>query len=423
MTNPDLTQPDSNRTEPAVATLLPREIPAHIPSLSKCRVREDVRWRVRWHESGRIKRKFFCGRETAEAFIARLRGEAITARTRLAALPQDEQETLWRAYTIAREKSLNLVDLLALAEHQPQTGPGPGIKAVLTEMLAAKRHAGRATKYVKNLEIVLGGFAKGREHQAINQVTLQEIERFLAAHNARYWPTLRARLSNLFNFAIRRGYRPDNPCTRLETVNIPPGTPAIITLEEIKICLDWFKANPRSMAWFVLSAFAGLRPEEAAKTTWPMINFEEGWIRVEAQTSKVRQRRVVYPLPMALDWLRLAKKLDSRLPIRISKLIDDRNKLKRRLGWNTWKKDCTRHSAASYWLAQSNSVSPVATAFGHSEGTLKSHYMALVTKAEAEQFWRLLPEIQKKKKLLAKKLGKKKGAKTKPRIAPTRNGR
>ena len=74
---------------------------------------------------------------------------------------------------------------------------------------------------------------------------------------------------------------------------------------------EWFDylpeqpSAPHSILAFELKLlnFAGLRPEEAAKTTWAMINFKEGWIRVEAQTSKIRQRRVVYAPPMAMAWL------------------------------------------------------------------------------------------------------------------------
>ena len=75
MSNSDPTQPDSPLTEPPVATPLPRERPAHSPSVSKCRVRDEIRWRVRWHETGRIKRKFFTGREPGH--LARRRAAAM----------------------------------------------------------------------------------------------------------------------------------------------------------------------------------------------------------------------------------------------------------------------------------------------------------------------------------------------------------
>ena len=56
-------------------------------------------------------------------------------------------------------------------------------------------------------------------------------------------------------------------------------------------------------------------------------------------------------------------------------------------GTNRWR--VRRHSAASYWLADCGSAATVATALGHSDSVLKKHYMALVTKADAEKFWKL----------------------------------
>ena len=56
-----------------------------------------------------------------------------------------------------------------------------------------------------------------------------------------------------------------------------------------------------------------------------------------------------------------------------------------------WKKDVTRHSAATYMLATSGSAAAVATTLGNSETILKRHYLALVTRAQAEAFWAVQP--------------------------------
>jgi integrase len=135
-------------------------------------------------------------------------------------------------------------------------------------------------------------------------------------------------------------------------VTRPP--PHILTPEEAKTCATWLQENPKMLGHWVLSTFAGLRPEEAAKTTWKEINFEEGWIRVEAQTTKVRQRRVVYPPKMVFDWLRAAKEAGTKLTN--SRTIRNRvhRQLCKVLGWKHWKKDITRHSATSYWLSQTH---------------------------------------------------------------------
>ena len=216
---------------------------------------------------------------------------------------------------------------------------------------------------------------------------------FLYARTLEYRPTLRTRLSTRFNFAIRRGYfNGVNPCVRLEPFTIPDRTPQIFNLRGNRPMPGLVQnPPPLTFAWFVLSTYAGLRPEEAQKTRWEMINFEEGWIRVEAQTSKVNQRRVVYPHPQALKLLKLARKLKSELPLTDGKLIVYRKFLTARLGMKQWPHDVTRHTAASMWLALTADAAQVANALGHSEGILHRNYKALVTKADAKQFWALAP--------------------------------
>ena len=61
------------------------------------------------------------------------------------------------------------------------------------------------------------------------------------------------------------------------------------------------------------------------------------------------------------------------------------------LDWPAWKQDVTRHSAASFWLAQCGSTATVSTELGHSESVLLKNYKALVTKTEAAAYWALLP--------------------------------
>ena len=64
------------------------------------------------------------------------------------------------------------------------------------------------------------------------------------------------------------------------------------------------------------------------------------------------------------------------------------NKFKAELAWPKWKKDVTRHSAATYMLATSSSAAAVATTLGNSETILKRHYLTLVTRADAQTFWK-----------------------------------
>lgn len=145
--------------------------------------------------------------------------------------------------------------------------------------------------------------------------------------------------------------------------------------------------------WFALSTFCGLRPEETDHIQKSQIHASEGWIRVEI--SKVKQRRVVYPTKEAMRLVKACMKLKG-WPLTINQRRRAIRALRNRLGWKEWPKDITRHSAASYWLATSQSAASVAESLGHSESVLKRHYKALVTKKQALQFWAVAEKMAKR---------------------------
>jgi hypothetical protein len=49
---------------------------------------------VRWHEAGKLRRKFFTGREAAEAHAISLRGSTLGADQQFLTLPQVDREKL-----------------------------------------------------------------------------------------------------------------------------------------------------------------------------------------------------------------------------------------------------------------------------------------------------------------------------------------
>jgi integrase len=337
------------------------------------------------------RRHIFASRDAAEKHASSLRGDAVPTAQALAALQPAEQDQLLQALRVARERGIQLLDL-ALGYHGPATAKhSPALGAVIKELIATTTAAGCAQTYVNELSRYLNAFAKGRTTLPIAKLTVADAKGFVEQFKIPSRATVRTRLSALFSHAVRQGYRPDNPCDRLKNPRQCQKTPHILTLEETRKALDWLIAHPRSLAWFALSAFAGLRPEEAQKTHWEQINITEGWIRVEAQTSKKAERRVVYPEPTALLWLAYAKDHGAQLPLTQKVRTADRKALRKHLGWPVWKQDVTRHSAASYWLAESASAATVATALGHSETILRTRYMALVTKAEANEYFSMLP--------------------------------
>lgn len=362
-------------------------------TVQKWTVRGQTKWAVHRLEAGKRKRTFFGSKKAAEAEAGLLRSQQAAVGDAWLALPAPERQRLIQVYGEARELGVDLADLLADWKRSPRfTGSSPALENAIGELLKAKSSSGRSARYAESLSIPLKQFARGRERVPIASLGVRDVEGYLNSKNIRSRQTLRARLSTLFRFAIRRGHRADNPCDRLESVKVVKSPPAILTVEQTRKCLDWLDGKrSRAFGWFVLTSLAGLRPEEAEKTSWQNINFDEGWIRVEAQTTKVRQRRVVYPHPTAMAWLRHTKMRGAELPLARQPRRRAIRMLRTLLRFPHWPKDVTRHTAASYWLADSGSATQVAEALGHSEDVLRKNYMALVTKAQAQEFWRLLP--------------------------------
>jgi integrase len=362
-------------------------------TIQKWKIRGQTQWAVHRVEAGKRKRTFFDSKRAAESEAMLLRSQQAAAGEVWLALPVAERQRLIQIYHEAQQLEVDLADLLSDWKRSPRlTGTSPVLENVIGELAAAKVASGRSIRYAESLSLLLRQFAKGRERAPIAGLGVREVETFLNSKNLNSRQTLRARLSTLFRFAVRRGYRADNPCDRLESVRVGKSAPVVLTVDQTKACLDFLDAKKSgALAWFVLTTFAGLRPEEAEKTSWDQINFEEGWIRVEAQTTKVRQRRVVYPNSSAMAWLQHARSQNADLPLGRQPRRRAIRVLRKLLGFTVWPKDVTRRTAASYWLAETGNATLVSTALGHSEAVLRKNYMALVTKAQALEFWRLVP--------------------------------
>jgi Site-specific recombinase XerD len=264
------------------------------------------------------------------------------------------------------------------------------LSVAITELVKTKITANRRPAYVASLEQYLCRWSKGQETKPVAAVKLEEIEAFLnGLPSMSSRATAINRLSTLFSFAVRRGWRTDNPCRRLERPHVENGTPSILTVDEAKKVLQFTRAKmPRFLPWLTLALFAGIRPEEADKMTWEAIDLDRGIAKVDALTAKVRNRRNVHLKPVAIEWLR--KGGDLPLPhVTRRRCL---RKLRDVLGWPVWKKDVLRHSAASYWLASDPDAPRIAMELGNSPGVLFKHYRELVSDEQAKQFWALTPK-------------------------------
>jgi len=180
--------------------------------------------------------------------------------------------------------------------------------------------------------------------------------------------------------------------TKLRARDTPMSSvPRVFTVGQMETALSWVRTeSPRQLAWFVLTAMCGLRPEEAMLASWAAV--KDDHVVVEAHTCKTSQRRLVYAPPSAMAWLRYAQATGSSLPLPSPAKRRMQRRLAEVLGFaEGWPQDITRHTAASYWVAQFSNANEVAENLGHSVKILRSHYKSVVTREAAAQFWALMP--------------------------------
>lgn len=358
-------------------------------TVHKRTLRNKKVWEVYRREGGKRKRSYFYDSDSAEQEASRIRDQIAIAGQTWRTLTGPERDEAIAVAVEAKGAGESLRRIWEAHRATPKT-LSPKLSTVIAELISVKEKAGRAVVYTNGLDAGLKQFAAGRD-APISAITLTDLEKWLDSKNLASRSTLRSRLSTLFKFAVRRGYCPANPCERLEAVTVAKSPPAVFTLTQIKACLKWLQKHPRAFPWFVLSCCCGLRPEEAEQTRKADIHIKEGWIKVEAQTTKVRQRRVVYPKKEAMALLaRAMKKKGKQLPMNRTSRRRELKALRKHLKLPAWPKDITRHTAASYWIADCQSAAHVAQSLGNSETILKRHYQAVKTKEEARLFWKAL---------------------------------
>jgi hypothetical protein len=345
---------------------------------------------------GKRRRRYFNKRKEAEAALRQAQREADAVGRRWSFL---EPERRAEVVTILGEVEAAGLTLRAVWDSfrsgfSAAACASKPLADAITELVKAKAGANRRPAYVASLEQYLRRWAKGKEALPIASVKLDDVETFLNG-----LPSLSSRatginrLSTLFSFAARRGWRSDNPCERVERPHVEYGTPAILTIDEAAKVLAYTRSEmPRFLPWLVLAMFGGLQPEEIDRLSWEAVDLGRGLVTIGALAAKVRTRRIVHLKPVAVAWLRLGGDMPMPHATRRRCL----RKLREVLGWPAWKKDVLRHSAASYWLASDPDAPRIAMELGNSPAILLKHYREVVTDEAAKKYWELVPDKSKR---------------------------
>lgn len=290
--------------------------------------------------------------------------------------------------------------------------PGGGertIAQVIEEFIAAKRTANRKETYLKIQTYVLSNvFGEVFGERKAQDVTAPEIEAWM---NAQDWSG-RTRLNyfsdvrNLFGFAVRRGYRPNNPMLVLEKPSVMAAKPGVLTVQQASSLLSVAEAGEGEMlAAVALGLFAGLRTCELELIQWENIDLGARNIHITPEiTKRVKglNERDVEISENLLAWLAPVAKKSG--PVAPPKSFDYRlAKLAESSEIAVWPKNAMRHSFASYHLKHFKNAPLTATQLGHmgSTKTLFDKYQTRVTPADAARYWELKPTLGASSKIVS----------------------
>ena len=203
----------------------------------------------------------------------------------------------------------------------------------------------------------------------------------------------RRHLVGLFNFALRNQYTRNNPAVPLPTPRVHlDKRPTIFTVPEVRgLMRAAVDRKPEMIPYFALCLFAGLRPDsEAQHMNWADIDLDRGELYVSNSISKTGTERYVALQPNLIEWLLPFHQEEAKVFFSRWFFVKIREQSEL-----CWAHDITRHSYGSYHLGAFRNAGDTAEQMGHLSSTsmLFRHYRRAVRQDDAEEYWKIRPEL------------------------------
>jgi hypothetical protein len=215
-------------------------------------------------------------------------------------------------------------------------------------------------------------------------------------------------LAEVLRYAQQKRYVATNPIdelTAFEVKDIEGQTaearePKILTTSQSRALLAAAFAQPELDlgAAVTLGLFCGIRTEELKRLRWDAVrlNEEEPFVVIGPDIAKKRRIRNVIIPPCAVAWLQAwPKRTKDGAVTRNDHANDYQKRFKKlaRLAGIEWDQNAMRHSFGSYHFAVQGNAIETARLMGHrgDDGVLFSHYRALATKTQGEEYFSTLP--------------------------------
>ena len=205
-------------------------------------------------------------------------------------------------------------------------------------------------------------------------------------------------LRGLFRYGHDLGYLKEVPIRRNDFVEIKRAEIDVLLVGKIRRLLETALAHDAGLLPLLLiETFCGVRPKEAVRVLWSDIDLFRSRLTIRAAISKTGTARAIELAPCALLWFeQCAAGMGPIISDSESRLRTRLRKVRYHAGYGgvgaRWTPGSLRDAFCSYHLAHYGSIDRMITEAGHTDvRTTKDHYLGLVSKEAAAEFWNLFP--------------------------------
>lgn len=385
-----------------------------------------MRFAVRWSEGDAPKRRDFSDPEEAEDEAGRIAGRLNRGEHEVLKLTSADASSYLRAMDELRPHGLLLHEVVAeyvqarklldgrtvmdaakdFADRNRTKVMARGVGEVIDELLAERKREGKSARYLQSLRSHLARFrescsrgthtaADGKQTSLsaeIGRVSTLKMEAWLSSigGTARTRNNLRCSLVTLFHFARKRGYLPRGIATEADEVerNAVAASEAN-TYSAAELARVLARADERIVPAIAIGAFAGLRSATIARLRWENVKWEQGVIEVPGAIAKNRKRYLAPLLPCLVAWLEPYRQKAGAIVTGVR--IEERMREAFAAAELKRLHNGLRDSFISYRVAATQNLPQVAYEAGNSVEMIRSKYLEARTKAEAEQWFAVMP--------------------------------
>lgn len=369
---------------------MPKKTPISVRSISHQKYKFQVTVPPELNEGARG-RKFFETRKEAQLFASDLQVRKENFGTRLLQMPESlRQETLHCSELLKPHEATLTQAVNFYVRHLRATKKSCKVSDLVEKFLPAKRLAGRSERYLRDLRMICGDFARYYGARWVTDITPEDVENWVAVDS--YSPTTRNNrlrtLSSAFAFAVTRRWCETNPVAQAERAIERKPVARYLSAKQAETLLH--AADKDMLPCVAIQLFAGLRPCEMAELDFKNIDLDRNqlWVDREEHTTS---HRVIQVMPNLREWLSPYYPRTGKIqPTNYQNRWDA---LRRQVGlFQNWPHDGLRHSFGTWHFAKFQDLGKTAAQMGHSNPAItRKHYVVREDPSRADEYWNIAP--------------------------------